>query len=252
MRYEIVEVGRPDNDDKEAWKIFWKSRKQPWRTEPRISAERQNYLAERRSIAPYTIPNLFPFKDIKLSRADVEWLLATHEDGRGPIDWKDEKQREREGIDLRGADLRGVDLSELPMVGLVGGLRQGDDALVLYDHLQKFEVEIAGIHLEGAHLEMANLIEASLGVSHVERANLPLANLAKLFLIQAHLGGADLRGANLKGADLKGSHLEGVDLSDAHLEGADLRTVHLAGANLSDAHLEGANLKGVHLEGVDL
>ena len=86
---------RPANDDRETWKTHWKIQGQSWRTEPEIEEERQKYLAERRSIAPYTIPNLFPFKDIKLHRADVEWLLATHENGRGPIDWKDEKQRER-------------------------------------------------------------------------------------------------------------------------------------------------------------
>jgi hypothetical protein len=52
---------------------------------------------------------------MKLSRADVEWLLATHEHGRGPIDWSDEGQREREGLDLRGADLSRVDLQNLPL-----------------------------------------------------------------------------------------------------------------------------------------
>ena len=45
-----------------------------------------------------------------LSRADVEWLLAAHDDTRGPIDCSDEAQRSREGLDLRGADLRGADL----------------------------------------------------------------------------------------------------------------------------------------------
>src|SRR5260370_10489006 len=117
---------------------------------------------------PYTIPNLFPFKDIKLHRADVEWLLATHENGRGPIDWKDEKQREREGIDLRGADLRSVDLSKLPMACLVGGLRQGDDATVYYSDLQEFEGEIAAIHLEGANLNEANLEGADLRTANFE------------------------------------------------------------------------------------
>ena len=42
---------------------------------------------------------------VKLNRADVEWLLATHENGRGPVIWSDETQRERIGLDLRGADL---------------------------------------------------------------------------------------------------------------------------------------------------
>jgi hypothetical protein len=82
---------RPATEDRKAWKAYWKSQGQPWRTEPEIDEERQKYLEQRRSITPYTIPKLFPFKDIKLYRADVEWLLATHEDGQGPINWKDEK-----------------------------------------------------------------------------------------------------------------------------------------------------------------
>src|SRR5258708_29345548 len=43
---------------------------------------------------------------MKLSRADVEWLLATHENGRGPVDWSDGSQRGREELDVHGADGR--------------------------------------------------------------------------------------------------------------------------------------------------
>ena len=60
---------------------------------------------------------IYPFRDIKLSRVDIEWLLETHENGRGPVDWSDEHQREREGLDLRGADL-----GDLPLAGICGGL----------------------------------------------------------------------------------------------------------------------------------
>jgi hypothetical protein len=42
----------PANDDKEAWKAFWKEQGQPWRIESEIDTERQKYLAERRSIRP--------------------------------------------------------------------------------------------------------------------------------------------------------------------------------------------------------
>src|SRR5437588_3701304 len=99
-------VQRPPNDDTKAWKAHWKAQGQPWRTEPEIDAERQQYLAERRSITPDIEKGIYPFKDIKLSRADVEWLLATHENGRGPVKWSDERQHERDGLDFRGADLR--------------------------------------------------------------------------------------------------------------------------------------------------
>jgi hypothetical protein len=101
-------VQRPANDDTEAWKAYWKAQGQPWRTEPEIDIERQKYLTERRAIVPDVKKGIYPFRDIKLNRADVEWLLAMH-DGRGPVDWSDEKDlHERKGLDLRGADLHPV------------------------------------------------------------------------------------------------------------------------------------------------
>src|SRR5947207_10207525 len=100
----------PANDDKEGWEVYWKAQGQPWRTEPEIDAERQTYLAERRMITPAIEQGSYPFKDIRLSRADIEWLLATHDNGRGPVDWNDANMWRRKGLDLRGADLRQVDL----------------------------------------------------------------------------------------------------------------------------------------------
>ncbi len=108
-------VQHPTNDDIEAWKAYWKAQGQSWRTEPEIDLARQKYLAERRSIKPDWKQGIFPFKDIKLNRSDVEWLLATHEDGHGPVDWNDDSQREREGLDLRGANLDQANLSDLPL-----------------------------------------------------------------------------------------------------------------------------------------
>src|SRR5881227_2348314 len=69
---------RPANNDTEAWKAYWKEQGQLWRTEPEIDVERQKYLAARRNIQPNIEQGIYPFKDIKLSRADVEWLLAIH------------------------------------------------------------------------------------------------------------------------------------------------------------------------------
>src|SRR6266487_5747871 len=106
----------------EEWRQHWQSQGQPWRTEPEIDAKRQEELSQRRAIVPDIEKGIYPFKSMKLSRADVEWLLATHENGRGPVDWSDEHQREREGLDLRAADLHGVNLRELPLARLRGGL----------------------------------------------------------------------------------------------------------------------------------
>src|SRR5258708_28161716 len=81
-----------------AWRTYWRVWGQLWRTEPEIDIERQKYLAERRAMLSDTEKGIYPFKGVRLSRADIEWLLATHENGRGLVDWSDESQREREGL----------------------------------------------------------------------------------------------------------------------------------------------------------
>ncbi|HET8630491.1 MAG TPA: hypothetical protein VFL91_23985 [Thermomicrobiales bacterium] len=57
---------------------------------------------------------------MRLDRADVEWLLATHDDGRGPVDPADPGQRDRVGLDLRGADLGRARLAGLPLARTAG------------------------------------------------------------------------------------------------------------------------------------
>jgi uncharacterized protein YjbI with pentapeptide repeats len=194
---------RPDNDDKEIWKAYWKTKGQPWRTEPEIDAERQKYLAERRSINPSMKQGIYPFKDIQLSRTDLEWLLSTHEDGRGLIEWHDMQQRSREGLDLRGADLQGENLSGLPLAGMQGGLSQGTD----WNDATDEQRETAAVHLEGANLRRANL------------------------------EGAVLNKARLEGADLRAAHLEGATLNYTHLEGKAMPIV-LPPANLREVFFD--------------
>src|SRR5947209_17049343 len=101
---------RPTSSQKGVWAGYWQKVGQPWRTEPEVDADRQAYLTHRLAIRPDLEEGVYPFRDVKLDRADVEWLLANHEDGRGPVDWRDPRQRDRLGIDLRGADLRGANL----------------------------------------------------------------------------------------------------------------------------------------------
>jgi pentapeptide repeat protein len=90
--------------------------------------------------------------------------------------------------------------------------------------LNKNQVSLAGVRLEGAWLEGIDLTGAKL-----TRASLRDANLSGAKLSQGNLEGADLSGANLTGADLSGAFLKGVDLSGAQLGAADLR-----GADLVD------------------
>ena len=147
----------PTTSDVESWKAYWQVQDQPWRTEPAIDAERQKFLAERRSIKPNIEQGIYPFKGVKLSRADVEWLLATHENGRGPVDWSDEKQRGRKGLDLRGSEMCDLDLTYLPLARIVGGIYENE----WHDATEKQRVNAAvrmqrakfsgRTHLEGAY-----------------------------------------------------------------------------------------------------
>ena len=191
-------------------------------------------------IEPDLDRGIYPFKDIKLSRADIEWLLSTHDNNRGPVDWNDERQREREGLDLRGADLRGVDLHGLPLARIIAGPR--------FIQINEERYEEAKIHLEGADLYNAHLEGADLYNAHLEGARLRSAYLEKARLFSAHLGEADLSSAHLEGADLGAAHLEGAHLDEAFLKGAELVAAHLEGVLLAFAHLEGADLSGVFFD----
>ncbi len=223
-------VSLPAPDDREGWRTHWQTQGQPWRTELEIDQKRQAELDQRRAIAPNIEKGIYPFKDMKLTRADVEWLLATHENGRGPVDWSDEKQRGREGLDLRGAYLDQVDLSDLPLARLQGGL-----ARIEWDHygLSEYQRNNAGVFMQGTLLRGAQLQGAEFYRAHLESADLSRAQLQE----------AECRSASLKGAILREANLEGAYLIAANLEGA-----FLMRANLKGVHLEKANLVRVVLK----
>lgn len=191
---------RPLTQDRIAWAAYWKAQGQSWRTEPEIDAGRQAFLAGSRAIVPDFDEGIYPFKDVRLSRADIEWLLATHENGRGPVNIRDQHQLDRIGIDVRGADLRGVNLSRLPLARLVGGLN-------VTERRRPPEMKLrAAVHLEGAILNETDLEEAELYMAYMQRAD----------LFNAHLAGASLRKAHLEGASLRCSYVGGVLLRRGH------------------------------------
>src|SRR6185312_12977515 len=215
----------PTTSDPEAWKVYWQAQNQPWRTEPEIDVERQRYLAERRNITPDWEQGIFPFRSIKLNRADVEWLLATLDNGRGPVDWNDESQREREGLDLRGADLDQADLSSLPLASMQAGLT----GTVWY--LASLEqVKMAAIQMEGTRLVQTYLEGAKLNFGNLRKANLKGADLTSAELMNATLEEAYLSEAILRGATFKYAHLEGASLRRAHLDGISTPPADLRGA----------------------
>lgn len=213
---------RPPNEDKKAWKVYWREQDQTWRTEPEIDTKRQKYLIEQRSVKPDIEGGIYPFKDIepKLTRADVEWLLATHENGQGPIDWSDESHRRRIGLDLRGANLSKLDLSGLPLSLIQGGLTGREFFYASPEQcrmaaVQMEETLLIGTSLEGIKLNEAQLRGANLYRANLEGAEFKGAFLEKAFLNEAYLGGASFSSAHLEGADLRRAHLEGKSTQPA-------------------------------------
>lgn len=218
-----------------------------WRTEPEIDDARQQFLLQRLAIVPDIQRSIYPFKDVKLTRADVEWLLVHHEQGHGPVDWDDPLQRERYGLDLRGADLRYVDLRGLPLTCLRGGLTQQEWIAASIE-----QRVLAGVHLEHADLNEAHLEGAILRGAFLQHASLRMTRLENAILFQTHLEQAYCRRAHLEGANLMYAHLEGTYLRKAWLTGADLRhaicdnTTTLEKVSLSDKKWGCVLLADVH------
>lgn len=253
---------RPAPEGFLSWPQYWKTQEMPWRTEPEIDAERQRYLAERRQVTPDIAQGIYPFKGITLDRADVEWLLATHESEGicGPVGLTDEKQHERTGLDLRGAVLVSADLNRLPLARLIGGLTLEEInrtpltpipifAPALYQAATERAIEMAAIHLELASLWNTELSMASLMGAHLEGAVMYGTYLERADLKWAHLEQARLVGAHLERATLGLAHLEGAQAPGACMEGAALFNVRASHADLFGAYLNGADLNGGHFEG---
>jgi hypothetical protein len=240
---------RPTTEDRDAWRAYWQAQGMPWRTEPEIGEERRAYLAERRAVTPDIERGIYPFHDenggIHLTRADVEWLLATHESGglRGPVDWSDAKQRKRDGLDLRGADLRHAHLTALPLSRLRGGLTHPERRVTT--HVQR---HMAAVHLDGADLDHAHLEQACLGRVRMHEANLEFAHLE-----QADLGGARLEHASLRKAHLGGAYLRRAFFDAAtNLDGIVITDSQHGAISLVDASWGGANLSTVHWADVSM
>src|SRR5260221_3743302 len=160
---------RPTDDNRDAWNAYWTAQGLPWRTEPEINPERRAYLTERRAVTPDIENGIYPYRDengsIKLDRADVEWLLATHESARYPANSQKVNLHIRQGLDLRGADLHNVNLGRLPLAFVRGGLDSG----AWFDASDE-QRDTASVHFEGADLQRADLELAGLRSGHLEGA----------------------------------------------------------------------------------
>lgn len=259
-----------------------KGQQQAWRTEPEIDKARQEFLTRCLETVPDITRGIYPLKGVKLSRADIEWLLATYGFGHSASDgqkpWR---------LDLRGADLRYIDLHALPLARLRGSLTREEWEDATEEQRAAAAVLLTGADLSEAHLEEADLIgvhleKVALHEAHLEKADLARARLERAFLARVHLKEADLseahlekadlsevqlqgatlkwthleqaylNGARLEKTDLSGARLEKAYLSEAHLEQADLSEAFLEESYLSGAYLQGADLRGAHLEGAYL
>lgn len=143
---------------------------------------------------------------MKLSRADVEWLLSTATKDSEPGDGRNESQKPGSGLDLRGADLRYADLHPLPMSHLQGSLTPQEWEEATTGQRSAATVLLTGANLSEAHLEYADLIgvhleNASLTDAHLAYANLAQSYLERAFLARTQLMKADLSEANLTKAD---------------------------------------------------
>ena len=225
----------------------------PWCTEPEIDLERQALLARCLAIEPDVKKEIYPLKGIKLSRADLEWLLLTHEHGQGPVDWYGNSQRTRKGLDVRGADLRHVNLCNLPLARLYGGLSREE-----WQRTTLKQRDMASVHLEGADLSGAHLEGAILEGAYLNGATLRGTFLQGAFLFRADLRNTYLRGVHLERASLRGTRLEGAYLPNAHLQGADLRNAFFDGASnieeitLSDEKLGAAIIADISWSNANL
>jgi uncharacterized protein YjbI with pentapeptide repeats len=242
-----AEPRRPvSHDDREGWQAYWAVQGMPWRTEPEIAEERQRYLAERRAVNPDIEKSIYPFRDengsVRLTRADVEWLLATHASGgvRGPVVWDGDKGKRsvepRVGLDLRGADLREADLSGLPLARTVAALTDPQARAAT-----RQQTHLAAVRLERSSLRAAGLEAAILGWARLEDADLTDARLTGADLFAAHLEGANLTGAHLAGADLQNAYFD----ASTYLTRATAGTRELDGFVVADVRWGGVNLARV-------
>jgi uncharacterized protein YjbI with pentapeptide repeats len=223
----VEQPRRPAPEGYDSWPAYWQAQAMSWRTEPEIDEQRQAYLAERRAMHPDIEQGIYPFKDVepKLTRADIEWLLATHESGGviGPVHWDDPQQWNRDGLDLRAVDLRNVDLSNLPLACMRGGLSFDD-----WRRATPAQGEAAAALLQGAFLRE----------THLQRAD----------LAQTYLQGADLRETQLQRANLRWARLQGAFLTKTQVQGATLRYAFFDAATYLNGIVLGDNRHGfVHL-----
>src|SRR5258705_2887488 len=87
--YSVAARFAPPLAGERGWPAYWTALGLPWRTEPDISPERRAMLEGRRAPHIDIAPGVFPFAGVRLTRAHIQWLLATPHRNRRPVDCGD-------------------------------------------------------------------------------------------------------------------------------------------------------------------
>jgi uncharacterized protein YjbI with pentapeptide repeats len=235
-----------------------------WRKEREISSSRQALLLDRLTTVPDALKGRYPFSALKLTRADLEWLLSQpelpipdtevfppaperfsmHQPGWGLAGWflsgKDAPgdaadaeeytwfgfaRSRHEGLDLRGADLSGEDLSHLPLDFVKAGL---------------WEVKPAQSLTWTSEL----LARAS--------TNLDDCNLSDASLRAAVLVSAQMRGVRAIGCDFTDTDMRYADLSNSRCDQSVFVRANLGGVNGRRTSFRQASFARASLGGADL
>jgi hypothetical protein len=61
MSQQVSQPQRPIPDDREGWKAYWSAQGMPWRMQPEIDQQRQQFLAERQVVQPDIEKGSYPF-----------------------------------------------------------------------------------------------------------------------------------------------------------------------------------------------
>lgn len=143
--------------------------------------------------------------------------------------WRADKKREDVEQDGLKPEIQAI-------LGVLGN-RSGS-----YGKEEKRALNLRGVDLRGAILEMFNLDGADFTLAHLEKAKLKGIKLSSAVLKGAYLNGADLEQAQLVGADLSATNLSGANLTNAVFRDARLGAADFSGATLDNADLLGVNL----------
>lgn len=250
------EPQRPTNpEDPDGWVAYWTALGMPWRTEPENDEKQQRFLAERRAATPNYQRAVYPFAGINLARADIEWLLANHEDEgvRGPVVGTVAVAEPADPPDLSGIDLQGLavdlllsGLSWQGEPGLSGPQEPDMPADADEQPPGRWGLDLRGADLRG--VDVSNLplerLWGGLPYDWWREASTEQREAAAVLL-----EGANLRRASLQGAFLRNANLRGARLQSASLQFADLREATLEGANLDGADCACTDFLRANLQG---